>query len=291
MTAQGLIAQERGAQERELSQTKRMARPPAYVSDIWRAPLTDLPIRDEILFQYLPLPESAEVLEIGPGSGFTAFRFSRLVKQLAIVDIAAENIERLRLSLKSVSNLDFTCWDVSVPGLAEKLGRQFDVVESIEVLEFVPKPATALCNIADALRPGGTLFLQFPNYRPSMSHGVTFFEKRSDLDGMLERAGFQSWEVFQLNLRPFAGWIYRIFHEKPLNFYRRKQQRNRPDRPQTYESVWTFKNRSRLERYRSVLNVCWTIMITIMRLGGDCFRRTRLGDDIMDRNLLVIARR
>src|SRR5271168_621704 len=131
MTSPGLVEQEQGAQERELRRNTRMARPPAYISDIWRAPLTDLPIRDEILFQYLPLPESAEVLEIGPGSGFTAFRFSRLVKQLVIVDIAVENIERLRLSLKPVSNLDFTCWDISVPGLAEKLGRQFDVVESI----------------------------------------------------------------------------------------------------------------------------------------------------------------
>jgi SAM-dependent methyltransferase len=291
MSSPGLIAQEQGTRERELNRPTRIGRPSVHISDIWRAPFTDLPIRDEMLFQYLPLPESAEVLEIGPGSGFTAFRFSRLVKQLVLVDIASENIERLRNSLKPVTNLGFVCWDMSTPGLAEKLGRKFDVVESIEVLEFVPKPATALRNMADALRPGGTLFLQFPNYRPAISHGVTFFEKRSELDETLEQAGFESWEIFQLNLRPFAGWIYRIFHEKPINFYRRRQRSNRPDRPQTYDSVWTFQNRGKLDRYRSVLYVCWMIMITIMRLGGDCFRRACLGEDIMDRNLLVIARR
>ena len=50
----------------------RSARPSARLSDLWKAPLHDFPIRDEILYQYLPLARDMDVLEVGPGSGVTA---------------------------------------------------------------------------------------------------------------------------------------------------------------------------------------------------------------------------
>ncbi len=56
-------------------------RPPSRLSDIWKSPLTDLPIRDELLFQYLPLSPSMDVLEVGPGTGFTAFRLARSLRR------------------------------------------------------------------------------------------------------------------------------------------------------------------------------------------------------------------
>ena len=268
-----------------------LRRPPIRISDIWRAPFTDLPIREEILYQYLPLSPQMDLLEIGPGTGFTAFRLSRLVRKLTIVDVAAENVAFLSSSLNSVANLEFVCWDISAPGLSEKLNRQFDAVESIEVLEFVPDPAAAIHNMSKVLRPGGTLFLQFPNYEPDKSKGVTCFEKRADLDALLYAAGFANWELYQLKLRPFARWIYRNLHERPLNIYRSLQQRKRPVRPQTFDKVWTFRNRGKLGKYKSPVYIIWIILIAAMRLGGDCFTRTRLDKDIMDRNLLIVARR
>ena len=84
------------------------------LSDIWKAPLSDLPIRDEILYQYLPLSPQLEVLEVGPGTGFTAYRLARLVKSLTIVDVAAPNIARLRKSL-SLPNVELVCADLCAP--------------------------------------------------------------------------------------------------------------------------------------------------------------------------------
>ncbi len=49
------------------------------LSDLWRAPLTDLPVRDELIRQYVPRSPRMKILEVGPGSGFPAFRMAREV--------------------------------------------------------------------------------------------------------------------------------------------------------------------------------------------------------------------
>lgn len=259
-------------------------------SDIWKAPFSDLPIRDEILYQYLPLSSEMEVLEVGPGTGFTAYRLARLVKSLTIVDVAAPNIARLRNSL-SMPNVELACADLCAPGLSSLLRRQFDVVEAIEVLEFLPDPGIALQNMGAVLRPGGRLFLQFPNYRPPRSHGVTYFERWVDLHNLLRDAGFKHCEVYWLRLRPYAAFLFQNLHERPLNFYRWLRRKERPNRPQTFQEVWTFQQGVRLERYRWALHAVWAVLMGACRLGGDCFTRMPAGEDIMNRNLLVVAQR
>lgn len=260
------------------------------LADIWKAPLTDLPIRDEILYQYLPLSQEMEVLEIGPGTGFTAFCLARLVKKLTIVDVAAGNIARLQKVLSN-PNVELIAADVCAPGLAKMLKRKFDVVEAVEVLEFLPDPAVALQNMGAVLRDGGRLFLQFPNYTPAKSRGVTYFERWTDLHNLLQAAGFKNCEVYALRLRPYAELLYRNLHEKPLSFYRWLRRNERPDRPQTFENVWTFQHGARLERYRIVLHFAWMMLMGACRWGGDCFTRTPVGEDIMDKNLLIVAQR
>src|SRR5258708_36464084 len=74
-------------------------RPAFRPSDIFKAPLHDFPIRDEILYQYLPLSPDMDVLEVGPGSGVTAFRVARRLRSLTLLDIAAANIAHLRGTL------------------------------------------------------------------------------------------------------------------------------------------------------------------------------------------------
>jgi len=266
-------------------------RPPFRISDLWNAPLSDLPIRDELIYQYLPTSHAMELLEIGPGTGFTAFYLSRMVKNMTIVDVAPENISRLGRVLGSIRNVNLVCADLCTPGLATNLKRQFDIVEVIEVFEFLPDPAIALQNMGAVLRPGGQLFLQFPNYKPPRSHGVTYFERWADLRSLLQAAGFKNCEVYSLHLRPFADFSFRNMHERPLNFYRRIRRRERPSRPQTFDNVWTFRHGTRLQKYRCPIHMIWLMLMGACRLGGDCFMRTRLSEDIMDRNLLVIAQR
>jgi SAM-dependent methyltransferase len=270
---------------------ERHPRPRFPFADIWRAPLHDMPIRDEILFQYLPLPPDGSVLEVGPGSGFTAFRMSPHVRRMTLVDVGAGHVEHLRGALRERSNVSLVCADVCVPGLKHKVEGPFDAAYAIEVFELLPDPAACVQNFADVLRPGAPLLLQFPNYPPPQKYGDTHFPTRRDLDALFETSGFKRWQVWSLRLRPFADTIFRELHERPLNAYRRLRASNAPKEKLDYESTWAFRQGRRLERYKPVVHGAWEALIAAARLRGPCFERTLLGDDILGKNLLVIAER
>src|SRR5438552_16678570 len=112
-------------------------RPPFRISDLWNAPLSDLPIRDELIYQYLPTSHAMELLEIGPGTGFTAFYLSRMVKNMTIVDVAPENISRLGRVLGSIRNVYLVCADLFSSGLVSNLKSQFYFVELLAVIVFM----------------------------------------------------------------------------------------------------------------------------------------------------------
>ncbi len=264
-------------------------RPSFRFSDIWKAPAHDLPIRDEILYQYLPLSPDMKVLEVGPGTGFTAFRLARRVRHITSVGVAAENVAQLREANKHVRNLSFTCADVCAPGLAEIVGAQFDAVVGLEVFEYLSQPGACLRNLASALRPGGSLLLEFPNYPPPKSPGITNFRRKEELVQLLKAAGFQTWDFYALRLRPYARLLYREFHERPIQILRRF--RNGQAQALTYENTWAFRHRSRLEGHKYILHCAWAVLIAAMRLGGNCFERVPLGNEILNHDLLVTARR
>jgi SAM-dependent methyltransferase len=270
----------------------RPLRSPSFrISDIWKAPLHDLPIRDEILCQYLPLTASMKVMEVGPGSGFTAFRLSRHVRQISLVDVSFHNATRLRRALEPIPNLRFFCADVSKPGLAEITGTRFDAIYGLEMFEYVNDPSMCLKNFALGLRPGGTLLLEFPNYPPEKSPGITFFRQRKELDAMLRAAGFQSWEIHALRLRPWARLLFDLLHEQPMQAYRRIRERGQSWKPLTYDQTWAFQKKSHWALTRTCVHMLWSTLSATMRLGGDCFERIPLGEDILNNDLLLVARK
>src|ERR1700730_4875729 len=132
----------------EASGSRAIRRPSFRVSDIWKAPLNDFPIRDEILYQYLPFSTNMDVLEIGPGSGFTAFRLARQVRSLTLLDIAVSSLARLRRQLQFLANVHCVCADPTQPGLATRLSEKFDAVLALDVFEYVVDPGTCLQNIS-----------------------------------------------------------------------------------------------------------------------------------------------
>ena len=266
-------------------------RPRSRPSDLWKAPVHNFPIRDEIIHQYLPLRSDMDVLEIGPGAGFTAFHVARRVRELLLLDTAPGNIAHLRGALGGQPNLGFVCADVCEPGLARRLGRQFDVIYAIEVLEFVPDPSRALQNMAALLRRGGRLVLQFPNYPPPKNPGVSYFRTREEFDRLMRDAGFEVWTVHSLRLSRYAQFLVNAFLERPLAVYRRFYHRDSHGQPLVYDQTWAFQNRQDVNRYKHLIHCAWALLSGAMRLGGPCFRRRLLGDNILNRNLLVLALR
>ncbi len=261
------------------------------LADIWNSPLHDFPIRDELLHQYFVFPPDTKMLEIGPGAGFTSFWMARNIRHLSLVDVAPANVRKLKTALSGVPNVRVMCADVCEPGLERRIGDGFDAAYAIEVLEFLSDPAECMRNLATVLRPGASLLIQFPNYPPPHNQGITYFCTRKDLDDIMRSAGFASWDVYALHLRPVADALYRTFHERPVTLYRRLRQGRGPVRPLNYDDVWAFQQGHRLEPYKYVFHGAWALLLAAMHLGGPCFTRESLGDAIVNRNLLVLARR
>jgi len=183
------------------------------------------------------------------------------------------------------------CADVCHPGLSDTLGRTFDAIYALEVFELLPDPGACLMNLASVLRPGGRLLLQFPNYPPSLSPGMTHFRTRAGLGRLMATAGFTQWSISSLKLRRHARFLYEYLHERPIRAYRRYRSRNGLLRPLIYDESWAFQHGSRLEPFKYALHTTWLALSVTMRLGGPVFARAAVGEDILNRNLIVLARR
>jgi SAM-dependent methyltransferase len=277
-----------GARNLDATDARPLGRPSFRPSDIWKAPLHTLPFQDEVVYQYLPLSPEMDVLEIGPGSGFTAFRLARRVRHMMLLDIAEANIERLQENVKSVPNLTFFSADACTPGLAQLVRSQFDAIFALQT--FNAAMGGCLGNLATVLRPGGHLLRQFSNHQPSIPPFNTSFRTRDELDKLLHEAGFRSWDLYALRLRPLARAMYRAY-----SFLQRfgppPHTPGSQERAITYERSRLFRNQGRLARYKIVFHIAWAVLFASLRLGGDCFERLPLGADILNQNLLLLAHR
>jgi SAM-dependent methyltransferase len=269
---------------------ERRQLPSFRFSDLWNAPIHDFPIRDEILYQCLILSKTMSVLEIGPGSGFTAFRMSREVHDSTLVDLSEQSIGQLEQKLKALGNLSFVAADICNPNLAERVGRKFDVAFALAVFDVVPDPAACLKNLSATLKPGGRLLLQFPNYPPPKGRAPRWFVHRSEIDQMLCEADFDSWEVFALKLSPLSAFIFEYFHETPIRLLRRLRRPVRNADPTKYETTWAYQRRQRLQPMKFWMHSLWSFLLGIVHLEGECFRLNPLRDDVLSNNLLILAK-
>src|SRR5262249_54134823 len=159
-------------------------------------------------------------------------------------------LRNLQKALGHTSNIDFVCADICKPDVQGELGRQFDAIYAIEVFELLPDAEAALKNMSALLRPGGRLLLQFPNYPPERSPGLTHSPTGEECDRLMRESGFSNWEIYNVRLRPHARALYGYLHERPLRLYRRLR-RNTSERPLIYDESWAHQHANRLQRYRA----------------------------------------
>jgi SAM-dependent methyltransferase len=272
-------------------QAARRQRPSFRISDLWRAPLHDFPIRDEVLYQCLPLSSDLNILEIGPGNGFSAFRMSREVSHVTLLDVSARSIRQLETQLGGIPNLSFVSDNLCIPGLKERITKEFDAIFGLAVVHLLSDPAIAFKNLSAVLSRNGRLVLQFPNYLPPRGTGITFFEKRLELDRLLQEAGFETWAVFAIGLRPHARFVFEQFHERPLQILQWLGSRKGKREPLSYQATWAFNHGRRLEPLKCPMHLAWTMLAGAIHAGGDAFEFVPLGQEILNNNLLLLARR
>ena len=273
--------------------SKFLQRPSTSWSLLSDSPLHDLPVRDEILLQYLPVRPDMDVAEVGCGAGFSVFWFAPQVRSYTAVDIAAPLIRKLRAELGQLKNTRFVCADLGEPGLLKLLGRRFDLVYGLDVFEYVHNAATCLRNLASILSPGGMMFLSYPNIRPPRGDGVTWIETRKTLSWLIERAGFKEWEIVEVRLRPWAQAIFGLLHEWPIQVYRHhhRDERASDERPRSYDDTWAFRHGYRMHGRRVLLHGLWIAIGDLMRLFGPVYAEHIVfpDDTLLGRQLLIRA--
>lgn len=266
-----------------------MPRPAFRWSEIGAAPLHDYPIRDEILLQFFPYRQHMDVLEVGPGSGYTAYRLADAFRSMTLLDVAEAPIAELRQALAAVPNLRFACADACAPDFSQRAGGAFDALFALDMFEYVPNPAACLRNMAAALRPNGVLFLSFPNVPPPVGDGATWFTELGEIESLLREAGFVRWEIFAVRYRKYAAAAYTVLHEWPLRLYRRLRRRDGAERPQTYEATWAFRHREQMLRRKRTIHAWWAMVTTMLRLGGNVFKSEPLTGRLLGRQLVIRA--
>lgn len=269
--------------------TEKQTRPAQLWSDLWKAPLHDFPVRDEILYQCVRLRPKMNILEIGPGSGFTAFCLARSVRQLTLMDVSEAAIRDLTDKLGHLANVRFIQGDAAADSFAERSNSEFDLAFGLDVFEYVRDAEGCLRNLASKLRPGGQLFLTYPNSSPELGDGVNYFARLEELEELLAGAGFEYWQIYSVRPSRYSAFIYDLMHEWPLKLYRKLRRSQIKDLPQTYEATWAFKHGRKLERYKPLVHLYWALLAGALRLGGDFFETESVDSSIVGKQLVIEA--
>jgi ubiquinone/menaquinone biosynthesis C-methylase UbiE len=107
------------------------------------------------------------VLDVAPGNGRVPLLLAAqpwFGGTVEAIDIAPAMLERARAKLAAAGLSDRVCLRVGEAGALPWPDASFDLVTSLEALEFFPRPRRALAEMVRALRPSGVLVVsKFPD--------------------------------------------------------------------------------------------------------------------------------
>jgi 2-polyprenyl-3-methyl-5-hydroxy-6-metoxy-1,4-benzoquinol methylase len=249
-------------------------------------PPARLDLRSDIFFENTRFEKHDNVLEVGVGMAQTTYKLATRIASVTAIDISEELIRYLS-ERKRVPNIDFVCADACDPKTAQAFAESFDKAISGDTLEHVESPQRFFLTVATALKPGGAFLLTFPNER-SPSHGITRFQSRSELVKVVGDGGFSKVDVYCVELRKHAALLEAVFGGSLIRFvriFRREPQ----EKPQVFHECWTFHARNKLERISVLINAYWGFLHGLMCLSRPLYRRVPAGEEVLDKQLLIIA--
>ena len=159
------------------------------------------PLRMDFIRAHVTLQQQ-NVLDVGCGGGILTEALAREAREATGIDLAAASLSTARLHAES-EGLAIHYRLMPIEDLAAAEPASFDVVTCMEMLEHVPNPAGIVQACADALKPGGWLFLSTLNRTPqAFALAIVAAEY---LTGMIPR-GTHDWSKF---IRPaeLAAWL------------------------------------------------------------------------------------
>ncbi|HEX5443478.1 MAG TPA: methyltransferase [Pirellulales bacterium] len=265
-------------------------------------PLATVAPRDLLLQQCLGAKASDAVLEVGTGSGSSLFRFADSVAAYHGIDISPGPVDRLRRAVarrrRPFPDIELFALDFCQPNAAAKLQRRYDLVFSCDTLEHVQDPQTFIHNVYAALKPGGRALITYPNEHPSYAHGITYFERRADVQQLFTNAGFSArdLQIDALQMTTAADRALTVGWRWPQGLAKAALRRlmTRQDRsaaPQTFDETDFFALADRLEPLAPLINAyCWLVLRAMGALGP-AYRTVSAAETIWHTRLLIRAAR
>ena len=161
--------------------------------------------------------KSIKVLDLGCGNGYVASRIAGQGHSVTGVDVSSDGIEIARVSFPGISYQLCSVYD---DNLLDKIGRQFDCVVSLEVVEHLFYPKKLFEQSQRLLVTGGALIVSTPyhgylkNLALSLTNGwdrhfsvdwdgghIKFFSRKT-LAQMASNAGFVNIRFFPVGRFP-----------------------------------------------------------------------------------------
>jgi 2-polyprenyl-6-hydroxyphenyl methylase/3-demethylubiquinone-9 3-methyltransferase len=164
--------------------------------------------------------DGARVLDVGCGAGLLSEAMAQAGARVTAIDLAPELVKVARLhALESGAQVDYRVQAVEDVAAAE--AASYDMVTCMEMIEHVPDPLSVIRACAQALRPGGRLFVSTLNRTPAAfalaivgaeyvarllpkgTHQYRDFVRPSELAGWFRAAGLEIEDVSGLAYLPW----------------------------------------------------------------------------------------
>ncbi|MBV8730386.1 MAG: glycosyltransferase [Acidobacteriia bacterium] len=153
------------------------------------------------------------VLELGAGIGNMTQHLSRSRKLYVATDVDEEHLARLRVRFQSRPNLRSARCDLRERSDFAALGRDFDTVVCLNVLEHVEDDLRGLQNIYYSLKPGGRAIVLVPQDQSvygTLDEVLGHYRRysKAELRGRMEEAGFRVERILEFNRITRPGWYW-----------------------------------------------------------------------------------